>query len=73
MVLGEVRELSPLEGTSPSFRAAPASSEPLPTIRIMGYAKPNLRHVQDMAIGHGLSETQEAGFPGLTWMPNRQA
>jgi mannose-6-phosphate isomerase-like protein (cupin superfamily) len=28
------------------------------------YAKKNLRDVQDMAAKHGLSETQEARFPG---------
>jgi uncharacterized cupin superfamily protein len=29
----------------------------------MGYAKKNLRDVQDMAVQHGLSDTQEARFP----------
>ncbi len=29
----------------------------------MGYSKKNLRDVQDMAIQHGLSNTQEARFP----------
>ncbi len=29
----------------------------------MSYAKKNLRDVQDMAIQHGLSKTQEARFP----------
>ena len=29
----------------------------------MGYAKTNLADVEDMAVKHGLSETQEARFP----------
>jgi mannose-6-phosphate isomerase-like protein (cupin superfamily) len=29
----------------------------------MGYAKKNLREVEDSAVKHGLSETQEAHFP----------
>jgi uncharacterized cupin superfamily protein len=29
----------------------------------VGYSKKNLRDVQDMAVAHGLSETQEARFP----------
>jgi mannose-6-phosphate isomerase-like protein (cupin superfamily) len=29
----------------------------------MGYSKKNLRDVEDSAVGHGLSETQEARFP----------
>jgi mannose-6-phosphate isomerase-like protein (cupin superfamily) len=31
--------------------------------RIMGYAKKNLREVEDSALKHGLSSTQEARFP----------
>ncbi len=30
----------------------------------MGYSKKNLRDLQDMAVQHGLSRTQEARFPG---------
>jgi uncharacterized cupin superfamily protein len=30
----------------------------------MGYAKKNLREVEDSAVQHGLSGTQEARFPG---------
>lgn len=30
----------------------------------MGHSKTNLRDVQDMAVEHGLSTTQEARFPG---------
>jgi uncharacterized cupin superfamily protein len=37
----------------------------LTTVRspFVKYAKKNLRDVQDSAVGHGLSETQEARFP----------
>jgi mannose-6-phosphate isomerase-like protein (cupin superfamily) len=40
------------------------ASEP-PTVRspFVKYAKKNLRDVQDSAVRHGLSETQEARFP----------
>lgn len=36
----------------------------LVTIVPVGYSKKNLRDVQDMAVEHGLSKTQEARFPG---------
>jgi uncharacterized cupin superfamily protein len=31
--------------------------------RVVGHAKKNLREVEDSAVRHGLSETQEARFP----------
>ena len=39
----------------------------------MSYAKKNLREVEDMAVRHGLSDTQEARFPAQTWVPSRPA
>jgi uncharacterized cupin superfamily protein len=33
------------------------------TSDVMAYSKKNLRDVEDMAVKHGLSETQEARFP----------
>jgi uncharacterized cupin superfamily protein len=40
-----------------------AALQAVVTIARVGYAKRNLRDVQDMAAQHGLSQTQEARFP----------
>jgi mannose-6-phosphate isomerase-like protein (cupin superfamily) len=55
---------------SPAWSSARAAREVAqkasgPTLRsgLMKYAKKNLREVQDSAVQHGLSQTQEARFP----------
>jgi mannose-6-phosphate isomerase-like protein (cupin superfamily) len=38
-------------------------AEAVGTLAVMSYAKKNLRNVEDMAVKHGLSATQQARFP----------